>query len=60
MATPQPEQHPEVDPREFLRALLRIAPEDAKTIRDRTPEPPQPEGHAGPFHDYGEDDADPS
>ncbi len=60
MVRPQPEQQPEVDPRDFLRALLRISPEDAKTIRERTPEPAQPEGREGPFHDYDEDDANPS
>lgn len=58
MATPRSEQ-PEVDPKDFLRALLRITPEDAKAIRERTPEPPQPEGHEGSFDD-DEDDSEPS
>lgn len=60
MATPQPERQPEADPRDFLRALLRLSPEDARKVRERSPEPREPEGHEGPFHDYGEDDADPS
>lgn len=47
---------PEVDPRDFVRALLRLSPEDARTVRERSPEPPQPESQEGPVHDYGEDD----
>jgi hypothetical protein len=60
MATPRPEEQPDVDPIGFLRALIRLSPEDAKKVRERSPEPPEPEGQEGPSHDYGEDDADPS
>jgi hypothetical protein len=47
---------PPVDPKDFLRALLRIDPEDAERVRDdspatRTRKPPE-----GPYHDYGNDD----
>lgn len=45
----------EVDPRDFLRALLRISPDDAKKVRDASPEPPESKGQEGPIHDYGED-----
>ncbi|MFL6162239.1 MAG: hypothetical protein ACJ74U_08420 [Jatrophihabitantaceae bacterium] len=51
---------PDVDPMDFLRALIRLSPEDARTVRERSPEPAQPDGGEGPFHDYGEDDADQS
>ncbi|HJQ01142.1 MAG TPA: hypothetical protein VJ851_06055 [Jatrophihabitans sp.] len=59
--TPQePTDDDAIDPKEFLRALLRISPEDAKTVRERSPAPGKPEGQEGPSHDYGEDEADPS
>jgi hypothetical protein len=61
MADEEPDSAPSgLDPREFLRALLRISPEDAEKVRDRSPAPGTPEGQEGPVHDYGEDDAEPS
>ena len=57
------QDHPEpedVDPREFLRALLKISPEDAKKVRDASPTRRKSKGQTGPVHDYGEDSPEPS
>jgi hypothetical protein len=50
----------EIDPKDFLRALLRISPEDAKKVRERSPVTRKRKPPEGPHHDYGEDDAEPS
>jgi hypothetical protein len=47
------EEH--VDPKEFLRALLHISPEDAEKARQDSPANRKPEGQEGPYHDYGDD-----
>ena len=44
-----------IDPKEFLRALLHISPEDAKKVRDATPATRKRKPPEGPRHDYGED-----
>jgi hypothetical protein len=59
--TQEPPGDPEqVDPKEFLRALLRLSPDDARKAREASPPPPESDGQEGPFHDYDEDDANPS
>jgi hypothetical protein len=46
----------EVDPKEFLRALLRINADDAERVRnDSSASRRHPEDQEGPVHDYGED-----
>lgn len=57
LSAPQPD---EVDPTDFLRALLKISPEDARKVRDASPAPSESEGQEGPVHDYGEDSPEPS
>lgn len=55
MREPQEEdQQSEIDPEEFLRALLRISPQDAEQARADSPEPDGQEGHEGPYHDCGD------
>lgn len=49
--TPPDEDQPDVDPVAFLRALMKISPEDAEKARD---ESPAPAGQEGPVHDYGD------
>ena len=45
----------EVDPKEFLRALLGINAGDAERVRHRSPATRQrSKGKHGPVHDYGE------
>ncbi|HEX8081338.1 MAG TPA: hypothetical protein VF557_14100 [Jatrophihabitans sp.] len=46
---------PEVDPREFVRAMLHISPEDAKKAREQSPAARKRKPPEGPVHDYGED-----
>lgn len=46
---------PDLDPEAFLKALLRISPEDAEAARTSSPDPGQGEGHEGPYYDYGDD-----
>lgn len=41
----------EVDPLDFVRAVLHIAPEDAKKVRDASPARKRT-GQVGPVHDY--------
>lgn len=53
----QPEDKPElddIDPRDFVRAVLGISPEDAKRVRDASPVSRKPKGQTGPVHDYGD------
>lgn len=50
----------DVSPKEFLRALLRISPEDAEKAREDSPATRKPKGPEGPTHDYGEDDSESS
>jgi hypothetical protein len=45
-----------VDPTEFLRALLRISPEDAAKAREQSPAPNRRKPQEGPYHDYGDDE----
>jgi hypothetical protein len=50
------ESDAEVDPREFLRAVLHISPEDAEKVREETPgarKPRDDENRSGgqPDHD---------
>jgi hypothetical protein len=46
----------ELDPIEFVRAMLGISREDAETVRERTPGTrKQPEKQEGPTADYGDD-----
>lgn len=46
-----------VDPDNFLRALLHISPEDAETVRERTPGTrPEKPRQGGPTADYGNKD----
>jgi hypothetical protein len=44
-----------VDPKDFLRAMLYISPEDAKKARERSPATRKRTPPEGPVHDYGED-----
>jgi hypothetical protein len=44
----------EVDPEEFLRALLRISPEDAEKAREQSPATRKRKPPEGPTHDYGD------
>jgi hypothetical protein len=44
-----------VDPKDFLRALLRIRPEDAERVRDDSPATRPRKPSEGPTHDYGDD-----
>jgi hypothetical protein len=46
-----------VDPEEFLRALLKISPEDAEKVREQagTSADPQDGPQEGPVHDYDEE-----
>lgn len=39
---PSPEDHSEVDPEEFVRALLHISPEDAAEVREHADEKADP------------------
>ena len=52
------EEHSEVDPKEFLRALLRIDPKDAERVRDDSPATRPDKPQEGPYHDYGADQVD--
>ena len=46
---------PGTDPEDVLRALLRISPEDAEAVRDRTPGVrPEKQKQDGPTEDYGD------
>jgi len=45
----------DVDPLDFVRAVLHIAPEDAKKVRDASPARKR-KGQVGPVHDYGSED----
>jgi len=48
-----------VDPEDFLRALLKISPEDAESVREDAPATrKRNEGQEGPTADYGEDNPD--
>jgi len=54
-----PDAKPEgdVDPDEFVRAMLRISPEDAAKVRERTsPTRKRPENQEGPTADHGDGD----
>jgi hypothetical protein len=53
MSAPEPD---EVDPKDFLRALLNIDPEDAERVRDDSPATRPRKPPEGPYHDYGDDD----
>jgi hypothetical protein len=44
-----------VDPREFLRALLHLKPEDAERARSESPATRPRKPPEGPHHDYGDD-----
>jgi hypothetical protein len=44
----------ELDPEEFVRRMLAISPEDAQTVRERTPATrKRAEKQEGPTADYG-------
>ena len=46
-----------VDPEDFLRAVLKISPEDAEKVRKDTPGTrKRAEPQTGPQRDYGEED----
>jgi hypothetical protein len=50
----------DVDPEQFLRALLQINPEDAEKVREATPGTrKRSEPQAGPQRDYGDQDSSP-
>lgn len=52
-------RHPgDVDPTEFLRALLHIKPEDAERARQNSPATRRRTPQEGPYHDYGDDRSD--
>ena len=55
MATPQPERQPEVDPIGFLASLLRLSPEDARRVRNATPEPDDSDRNHGSNRRGGDD-----
>ncbi|HEX8095413.1 hypothetical protein [Jatrophihabitans sp.] len=46
---------PEIDPREFLRAVLNIDPKDAEKARQDSPATRSRRAQEGPTHDYGDD-----
>jgi len=51
------EERADVDPEDFLRALLKIAPQDAETVREATPgKRPEKVRQDGPVDDYGDDE----
>lgn len=55
---PEPDRDRQVshpDPKDFIRALLRIKPEDAERARDDSPATRKRKPPEGPRHDYGED-----
>jgi hypothetical protein len=54
---PQPGDHAGADAEEFVRRMLHISPEDAETVRERTPGT-RPEKHQqeGASADYGDED----
>jgi len=51
---PQPDDGA-VDPKEFLRALLRMSSEDAEKARQDSPATRPRNPPEGPRHDYGDD-----
>ncbi len=53
--TEEPSANSGVHPRDFLRALLHISPEDAEKARDDSPATRKRKPPEGPAHDYGED-----
>ena len=56
MSVNDPREETELDPQEFLRALLKISPEDAESVRERTPGTrPEKPRQDGPSADYGND-----
>lgn len=46
----------DVDPRDFLRALLNIDPKDAEKARKDSPATRPRKPPEGPTHDYGDTD----
>lgn len=51
----QRDNEPEIQPGDFLRALLKISPEDAESVRERTPGTrPEKPRQDGPTGDYGD------
>jgi hypothetical protein len=54
----EPGDEESVDPTEFLRALLRISPEDAAKARKQSPPTRNRKPQEGPYHDYGDDQPD--
>jgi len=48
----------DVDPIDFLRALLHIKPEDAERARKNSPTTRRRTPQEGPYHDYGDDQPD--
>ena len=53
------EEQARVKPEDFLRALLKISPEDAAKVREDTPGTrKRPEPQTGPERDYGDKDPD--
>jgi len=54
-AVDSPLETPEVDPREFLHALLHIDPKDAERVRDDSPATRPRKPPEGPHHGYGEE-----
>jgi hypothetical protein len=46
---------PEVDPKDFLRALMKLSPEDAAKARANSPARRRRKPQEGPVNDYGDD-----
>ena len=44
-----------VHPEEFLRALLKISPEDAADVREEAARKMKHDGQEGPLADYGDE-----
>lgn len=51
----EPESVPDVDPKDFVKALLHISSEDAEKAREDSPATRKRKPPEGPRHDYGKD-----
>jgi hypothetical protein len=49
------DETPEVDPKDFVKAVLGISPEDAETVREKSPATRKraERGQTGPTVEYG-------
>lgn len=54
----EPARESEVDPQEFLRALLRISPADARKARANSPAPRKHKSQEGPYQEYGDNESE--